>query len=575
MAGVHSAPSEHSPLLPSDSSALSQSEDSLANGANGSTAGPDALPRDESALSTARIVLIMSGVYVSAFLSALDSTLVATLASPIATSFSSLPLLSWLASAYFIANGVSQPLAGRLTDIYGRRSGMLFANVVFGVGNIICALAQSESAVIAGRVVAGIGGGVIGPTATAFASDFIPLRKRGLWQGIANLVFGIGSGIGGPLGGLIEDQLGWRWAFWVQMPLTAIAILLVLIFMNIPGQELKRRGDNQDRQSDRDDNRGKVSKWKQIDFLGAFLLVATMIAFLTAFNTAGVLVLWKSPIILISLLFSLVLLLTFFLVERRHPKPIIPVALLLNHTVLAACLTNWFVTMARFGVLFFAPLYFLILGYSVAASGLRFVPESIAIGIASVGAGLIMNRTGRYYLLNTSLGIIFVIGLALTATFSIDTPAWLPFVALFCVGAGYAGLVSTTLLASIAAIEHQHQAVITSASYAFRSTGSMIGIAVANTVFQARLGIELDKRIGGRKGTAEVVWKVRNSIQAIRDLPEEWKGDVILAYVASLRVVFAVLLGLGASGTMVSLFMREHKLYRTMARKDDHDGREE
>jgi len=517
----------------------------------------------------------MSGIYVSAFLSALDSTLVATLASPIATSFSSLPLLSWLASAYFIANGVSQPLAGRLTDIYGRRAGMLFANVVFGLGNILCALAQSEGAVITGRVVAGIGGGVIGPTATAFASDFIPLRRRGLWQGIANLVFGIGSGVGGPLGGLIEDQLGWRWAFWVQIPLTVIAIVLVLIFMKTPGQETERRGDNEDRRSDGDDDGGKAAKWKRIDFLGAFLLVATMIAFLTAFTTAGVLVPWTSPLILTSLPLTLVLLLTFFLVERRHPEPIIPVNLLLNRTVLAACLTNWFVTMARFGILFFAPLYFLVLGYSVAASGLRFVPESIAIGIASVGAGLIMKRTGRYYRLNAGLGTIFVVGLALTATFSVATPAWLPFVALFCVGAGYAGLVSTTLLAFIAAIEQKHQAVITSASYAFRSTGSMIGIAVANTVFQARLGIEFDERIGGRKGAAEVVWKVRNSIQAIRDLPDEWKGDVILAYVASLRVVFVVLLGLGFTGVVVSLCMREYKLHKTMARKDDNDGMEE
>jgi MFS family permease len=138
-------------------------------------------------------------VYVSAFLAALDSMLVATIASPISTSFSSLSPLSWLASAYFVANAASQPLAGRLTEIYGRGAGMFFANVVFGIGNLTCAMAKSEQAMIAGRVVAGLGGGVIGPTAIFIMSDLIPLRRRSMWQGTANICFGVGSSLEDPL----------------------------------------------------------------------------------------------------------------------------------------------------------------------------------------------------------------------------------------------------------------------------------------------------------------------------------------------------------------------------------------
>ncbi|KUJ22311.1 putative MFS multidrug transporter [Mollisia scopiformis] len=496
--------------------------------------------------SAARLLLVLSGVYVSAFLVALDSTLVATLASPISTSFSSLSLLSWLASAFFVANAASQPLAGRLTEIYGRRAGMIFANVVFGIGNLMCAMAKSENTMIAGRVVAGLGGGVIGPTAVFIMSDLIPLRRRSMWQGTANICFGIGSSIGGPLGGWIDDQFGWRAAFLIQTPLTLLAIVLSLLFIKVPESS-------------------GLAKWKRIDFTGAFLLVATLVAFLLALTTGD----WTSPLVLTALPVSVVLGLAFIYFERFHAEPIIPVTLLLNRTILAACLTNWFATMARFGVIFYLPLYFLVQGHSVTATGLCLVPESVAIGITGFAVGLIIRLTGRYYLLNAAVSSVFLLSLAITATLSASTTSWLPFISMFLLGVGYVGQLTTTLLAALAAIDHHHHAVITSASYAFRSTGSTIGIAVANTVLQTRLNDELNRRLGGREGAEEVIRRVQSSIDAIKDLPEEWRIEVVAAYMASLQVVFVVLLGLGVLATICSLLVKEHKLYKTMDRTDE------
>ncbi|KAF4624518.1 hypothetical protein G7Y89_g13651 [Cudoniella acicularis] len=523
---------------------------------------PDGLSADGP--STARLLLVLSGVYVSAFLAALDSTLVATLASPISTSFSSLSLLSWLASAYFVANAASQPLAGRLTEIYGRRAGMIFANVVFGIGNLMCAMAKSEQAMIAGRVVAGLGGGVIGPTAIFIMSDLIPLRRRSMWQGTANICFGVGSSIGGPLGGWIDDHFGWRAAFMIQMPLTLLAVVLSLLFIKTPENSGGPKGG---RVEDENPQVGltKLAKWKRIDFTGAFLLVATLVAFLLALTTGD----WTSPLVLIALPLSFVLALAFIYFERFHAEPIIPVTLLLNRTILAACLTNWFATMARFGVIFYLPLYFLVQGYSVTATGLRLVPESVAIGITGFGVGLIIRQTGRYYLLNAAVSAIFLLSLAMTATLSAFTPSWLPFISMFLLGVGYCGQLTTTLLAALAAIDHHHHAVITSASYAFRSTGSTIGIAVANTALQTRLTTELNRRLGGREGAEEVIRRVRSSVDAIKDLPEEWRNEVVAAYMASLQVVFVVLLGLGVLATICSLLVKEHKLYKTIDRIDD------
>jgi MFS family permease len=531
---------------------------------------PDGLSADGPSAdgpSTARLLLVLSGVYVSAFLAALDSTLVATLASPISTSFSSLSLLSWLASAYFVANAASQPLAGRLTEIYGRRAGMIFANVVFGIGNLMCAMAKSEQAMIAGRVVAGLGGGVIGPTAIFIMSDLIPLRRRSMWQGTANICFGIGSSVGGPLGGWIDDHFGWRAAFMIQMPLTLLAVVLSLLFIKTPE---KSGGPKGGRVEDENPQVGltKLAKWKRIDFTGAFLLIATLVAFLLALTTGD----WTSPFVLIGLPLSFVLALAFIYFERFHAEPIIPVNLLLNRTILAACLTNWFATMARFGVIFYLPLYFLVQGYSVTATGLRLVPESVAIGITGFGVGLIIRKTGRYYLLNAAVSAFFLLGLTMIATLSAFRPSWLPFISMFLLGVGYCGQQTTTLLAALAAIDHHHHAVITSASYAFRSTGSTIGIVVANTVLQTRLTAELNRRLGGREGTERVIRRVRSSVDAIKDLPEEWRNEVVAAYMASLQVVFVVLLGLGVLATICSLLVKEHKLYKTIDRTDDEEN---
>ena len=166
--------------------------------------------------STGKLLLVMGSVWFGTFLAALDSTIVATLSAPISASFNSLSLLSWLASAYFIANAALQPISGRLTDILSRRTGLVFSNVFFAAGNLICGLATSEWVMIFGRVVAGMGGGGLNAISTFTASDLIPLRRRGVWQGFGNISFGLGASLGGVFGGWINDTWGWRKAFLIQ-----------------------------------------------------------------------------------------------------------------------------------------------------------------------------------------------------------------------------------------------------------------------------------------------------------------------------------------------------------------------
>jgi MFS family permease len=484
-------------------------------------------------------------------MAALDSTIIATLVTPISASFSSFSALSWLASAYLIANAACQPLSGRLTDLFSRRSGLLFSNIFFGIGTLICGLSTSQGMIIAGRVIAGMGGGGLGAISTFVASDLIPLRRRGLWQGIGNIFWGLGSGIGGLFGGWVNDVWGWRWAFIIQIPFICISILLVFFKVKVPV------------------TRTETPPIKRVDFLGAFTLVSALVLLLFGLNAGGNTVPWTHPLVLTTLPFSALLFGVFIYVEENiASEPIIPVRLLLDRTVASACFINWFNTMATFGLIFYGPLYFqVVMDLSPTESGARLIPQSLGTAAGSLGCGLIMRRTGKYYWLNAAIEALFVLACGMMCTLALTTPAWLPFIYFALSGICYGGMLTVNLSALIAAVDHAHQAVVTSASYAFRSTGATIGITVASAIFQNVLKLQLWARLGDRKGAAEVIARIRGNVEEVKLLPDDWRGPILESYMMALRSVFFFFLGLSVLGFAIGLFMREHMLHGNLARK--------
>lgn len=500
--------------------------------------------------STGRLLLVMCTIWLGVFLAALDQTIIATLAAPISTSFDSFSLLSWLASSYLIANAALQPLSGRLTDILSRNTGLVFSNIFFCAGNLICGLAQREWVMILGRVIAGMGGGGLTAIATFVGSDLVPLRKRGIWQGFGNICYGVGAGLGGVFGGWINDTLGWRKAFLIQVPITAVSGILTFFVIDIPVKKTNK------------------PTWRRIDLLGAITLVVTLVLLLLGLNSGGNIVPWTHPLVFISLPLSIVFLCVFIYIENTYAsEPVIPVKLLLDRTVLSACLTNWFATMSTFGLLFYGPIYFQIRGLSATQAGVRLIPFSLGMAVGSISSGIIMRWTGRYYLLLTAVLVIMIISLAVTSTFDLSTPTWEPFVVFAFTGFGYVGMLTVTLVALISAVAHEHQAVVTSASYAFRSTGSAIGITIASAVFQNLLKIGLWDRFDGRKSAAKMIGRLRDNLDEVKKLPPEWKNGALDAYMDALRGVFLTILALAMLGFLVSLAMREHKLYNNLARK--------
>ncbi|KAI9647170.1 hypothetical protein NHQ30_003553 [Ciborinia camelliae] len=471
--------------------------------------------------------------------------MVATLSAPISSTFGSLSRLPWLLLAFFIANPAIQPLSGKLPDIYGRRTGLIVSNIIFALGNLLCAIAQSEWQLICGRLLAGTGGGGIAAVSTFVLSDLVPLRRRGLWQGIGNTFFGTGTGLGGIFGGWLNDAWGWRVAFWIQVLFTFLAVAIIFWTVDIPITD--------------NNSSANSSKLRKVDFLGASTLFTALTLTFIALSSGGNIIPWTHPLILIGLPLSVASLLLFIYIELNIAvEPIIPVQLLWNQSVAAACFTNFFSSMSRFALLFYLPLYLQVQGYSPRGMGLRLVPGSVAVVLASLGSGLFVRWSGRYYKIGvlSQITYIVIVGVESVATFTPQTPSWIPFVSFFMANIGYGSMLVVTILAILATVGQKEQAVMASALFAFRSTGTILGITLEGLTFQNSLRAELWKKIGTIDNAEERISRLIQDLRVIDEFSGATKSQILQAYMNALHIVFLLLLGISIK-SLASIFYQK------------------
>ncbi|KAL2760706.1 hypothetical protein ACRALDRAFT_2024634 [Sodiomyces alcalophilus JCM 7366] len=548
--------SETTPLL-NDRTSPEQSSEANGYGTRTEPSPPsDSDDADETTIVAnsvppGRLALILGAAYLGVFLGAIDSTIIATLSAPISSEFKSLSLLSWLATAYLIANAACQPLSGRLTDIFGRAPGLVLSNLLFAAGNLICGLAQSQSVMIAGRVVAGVGGGGLMSIATFLTSDLVPLRRRGVVQGIANIAYGSGAMLGGVFGGFVNDRSrwGWRLAFLVQVPPVLVSAVIVALLVRVPPKASRK------------------SYLARIDFVGAFLTVAFLVLLLLGLNTGGNFVPWSHPLPLTAIPLSVVAFVAFLAWESRARFPIIPVRLLAHRTVLAACTASFLSTMVVMMSLFYLPIYLQVIGLSTTGAGLRLLPSPLGVSIFSVGSGYIMKRTGRYLFLGVASGLLLVAAAVILTTFTADTPTWVVGLVFFMAGGSYGAMLTVTLLACIAAVDHSQQAVITSATYLARSCGGTIGVTVGSAVYQNLLRTNLWARFKDYPDAAKWISRIRDDLDELKNLPEGWKEGVMDSFIEAFRGVWLTILGISLLALVSLSFMKQHTLHSNLERR--------
>ncbi|KAL1611919.1 hypothetical protein SLS60_000142 [Paraconiothyrium brasiliense] len=480
------------------------------------------------------------------FLSAADQTLVVSTYGTIGTELHALNLTSWIATAYFVTLTAFQPLYGKLSDIFGRKSCLLFAYVMFGLGSTLCGLARNIEELIAARAFAGIGGSGMTTITSILLSDVVSLRDRGTWQGYVNIIYAAGSAAGAPIGGLLADSIGWRWAFIAQGPMCLVAVAAVALVLHLPAT----------------DHSHWVQKLFKIDFLGAIILLAAVTGVLVGLDH-GSNVSWNSPITIAGLCMS-PLFIVFILVEKYVAShPLAPLRIILNRTLFACYLCNFFAFGGWLAALFFIPLYWQVIAdLHAAQAGLLLVPCIICGVSGSLFGGIYMKKTGKYYWITVIAYSNLVIGVAVTLLFAGVIKENIPLMVVgTCINAFSNGIgVTTTLIGLIANAKHKDQAVATACSYLFRSLGSVFGVSMCATAFNQTLRKTLEAALSGDEHAKEIAERVRSSLAYFRSLEPELKEVVRECYSKSARAALAVSCGLVVGSAFFAWFIREKRL---------------
>ena len=322
-----------------------------------------------------RILAIYSGLMVTLLLAALDQTIVATALPQVVSDLGGITQYSWVFTAYLLGSTVTVPLYGKLGDVHGRKPLFIVAIVIFLAGSALCGAAQNMWELVVFRAVQGVGAGGLFPLTLAMVGMIVPPRDRGRYQGLIGSVFAAASILGPLVGGLIVDTTSWRWIFYVNLPVGALALVVIVVTM-------PRRRHKQEH---------------SIDWLGAAVLAAGTTALLLGLVWGGRDYPWLSGPVVAALVAAAVLLVTFALWERRVREPIIPFDLLRNPTVAASVACMALVGMAMFGTISFVPLFVQgVIGTSATSSGVVLTPLMLGAVTTSVISGQIVSRTGRY-----------------------------------------------------------------------------------------------------------------------------------------------------------------------------------
>ncbi|SCV00515.1 LAMI_0G05556g1_1 [Lachancea mirantina] len=530
--------------------------------------------KSKSVLSSSRVFAIIFALFTGSFLSAMDMTLVATLMPTIASELDASSQMSWIATSYLLSCSAFQPLYGKLSDIFGRKAMLVWSNLVFAFGCFCCGSPWTNDiwTLAAGRFIAGIGGGGLTALSTIAVSDIVPLRRRGVYQGLGNICFSVGCASGSVLGAVFQQSIGWRWAFLIQVPAAIVSGFLVFTVLKLPSNSPGRGTVFLERDQGNNLNAGQIAA--KIDFKGSFYLVMCMLILMVVITkVSDVSQLLSSPSFYVSVCALAVLFPLFVKAEMATSNPIIPLHLLWeNRTVLASSLTNWFCTMATFAMMYFVPVFWQsVYRFDSWNIGIRSISNFAGISIGSLGSGLYMRRTGQYWNFNMVLQSIYVLGIIIifSSSFSSKPHGALDYVLMFLPGLGYASMLTVTLLALIASVDFQHQAQVTSIQYAFRATGSTLGVSLAGALYQWGLNHKLDRLILKddelleRYGSQKLL---RWCSEIVNDNLFDISFDERLSKLAhksfmfssETALAFAVVAAL--SGLVCSLFIREHKL---------------
>jgi EmrB/QacA subfamily drug resistance transporter len=496
-------------------------------------------------------------------LASLDQSIVGTAMPRIIAELNGLNDYAWVTTAYLVSSTVLVPIAGKLGDMFGRKPFVLVGMLGFMASSWLAGFSQNMTELIAFRGIQGLFGGMLFATVFTVLADIYTVEQRTRIQGLFSGVFGLSSIIGPTTGGYITDHWGWRWIFYVNVPVGVLGLIMVLIFLPY----VRSRAN-----------------WRDIDFLGSATLAAGLVPLLIALSITNTHA-WTSPEVLGLLGVAGVMLITFCLIERRVENPIVPFGLFRNNAFSVSVIVAFFSAFAMFGSIIFVPLVYQgVLGVSATNSGTLLTPMMGGLIVFSTLAAQLMVRIRFYRFLGTAGSLAMIAGMWLLAQVTPSTPRWEVARDLVIIGAGLGMTFPLTISVVQAALPRRVVGVATSQIQFWRNLGGTVGTAVLGSILARQLTPDIQSRIAalhlppqfqqvtarmGSGGSPQALLNPQSLAQTRAQLPPQ-------AQPAFDQIVHAIQLGLadalhdlfliGAAMVVVSvvatLFLREVPLRR-------------
>lgn len=478
-------------------------------------------------------------------LAALDQTIVSTALPRIATELHGLSKLSWVATAYLLTSAITTPIYGKLSDLFGRKKIFQTAISIFLIGSVLCGISQNMTELVFARALQGVGAGGLMSLVMVIVGDVIPPRHRGRYMGLFVGVFGLSSVVGPLLGGFLTDSLSWRWIFFVNIPLGAVALSAVATRLHLPVHKRNHK----------------------IDYLGAGLLSAASVCLLLATVWGGTTYSWASTQIIGLLAAGLVLSAAFIFQETRASEPIIPMSLFKNDIFTVSVILSLLSGIAMFAAILYIPLYQQIVrGNSPTESGLLMLPLMAGILVSSITSGRLTSKFGRYRIFPIVGTLGLAAGLWLFSHLTLTTSEWILGFWMLVIGASLGAFMQVMTLAIQNSVDQREMGTAVSSATFFRSIGSAFGGAIFGSILINRLSLHLKESLPAGSGLSHINISNIQSGTGLTNLSPDAAHTVLQSFVFSFHDMFLLAVPIALLAFVVSLRLRETPL------KSSHDA---